>query len=61
MMVARRMPGAGVRKAPREETAGGLVGRASDAMGIWRWWSFAGERRAIVWGVIAVATNLAGR
>src|SRR3978361_86325 len=34
MTVARHMPGAGVCKTPREETAGGLRGRASDAMGI---------------------------
>jgi hypothetical protein len=34
MMVARRTPGAGVRKPPKEETAGGVAGEASEAMGI---------------------------
>jgi hypothetical protein len=36
MMVARRTLGAGVRKPPKEETAGGVRGGASDAEGIWR-------------------------
>jgi len=33
--VARCAPGAGVRKPPGEETAGGGVGGAAWAMGIW--------------------------
>ena len=35
MKVSRRTRGAGVRKPPKEETAGGVRSCASDAMGIW--------------------------